>query len=436
MTLRNLRWVVGILVAGMVGLTPSRGVGEEGPTLRVGVARVDVTPTAPVMLAGYGSRKDLSTGVHDPLSARAVVFERDEARLVLVSTDLIGFYGGSLESTRRAILEACGLRPDELFLTAIHTHSGPSLGIGLDGGKAHPNNVAYSQALGGKLAALVKDAQAHAIPSRVTTGSGSSPVGVNRRAVVKDRTGATRIELGRNPAGPTDPEVQVVVVRPTGATAPSAVLFAYATHSTSLGPANLRISGDVHGLAARFVEAHLGSHMVAPEFAGASGDIDPWFRVLPGFKTEGGWLPEPELLGTWLGEEVVTVARHLEAGTGSDAGPVRVAGKTLELPAKSGNDDGPATSPTRPFHVSVGRVGDVAFVGLGGEVFHQIGRAIKAGSPFATTVVMTHCNGAAGYLPTRDSYPAGGYEVQSSGFGPDASDLLVKEVLALLATLR
>jgi neutral ceramidase len=434
MTLRNLRWVVGVLVAGMVGLMPSRGVSGERPALRVGVARADVTPTAPVMLAGYGSRKDLSTGVHDPLSARAVVFERDETRLVLVSTDLIGFYGGSLETIRLAILEACGLRPDELFLTAIHTHSGPSLGVGLDGGKAHPNNVAYTRTLGGKLAALVKNAQAHATPARVATGSGSSPVGVNRREVVKDRTGALRVVLGRNPAGPTDPEVQVVVVKPAGATTPSAVLFAYATHSTSLGPANLRISGDVHGLAARFVEAHLGGRVVAPEFAGASGDIDPWFRVLPRFKTEGGWLPEPELLGAWLGEEVVTVARRVEAG--ADAGPVRVAGKTLELPAKSGDDDGPATSPTRPFHVSVGRVGDVAFVGLGGEVFNQIGRAIKAGSPFAATVVMTHCNGAAGYLPTRDSYPAGGYEVQSSGFGPDAADLLVKEVLALLATLR
>jgi hypothetical protein len=400
--------------------------------VRAGVAQVDITPGQPVTLAGYASRKELSEGVHDRLSARAVAFEEGGRRLVLVSTDLIGFYGDSLDAIRGAIREATGLREDELFLTAIHTHSAPVLVVGE--GEGHANNLAYTRQLKETLAALVRDALGHMEAAEIGAGSGASPVGANRRETVKDPSGATRIVLGRNPSGSTDPEVQVVVVARAGEERPKAVLFAYATHSTSLGPGNLRISGDVHGLAERFVEAQLGRGIIAPAFAGASGDIDPWYRVLPGFRTDDGWTPEPDLLGTLLGEEVVHVVRRVRPMAA--AGPVRTASATIELPGKPvGQDKQTSDDSTKALALTVGRVGDVAFVGLGCEAFHAVGKAIKAASPFPTTLVITHCNGAAGYLPTRDAYPQGGYEIQSSPFAPGADERVVEEVTKLLRTL-
>jgi hypothetical protein len=75
-------------------------------------------------------------------------------------------------------------------------------------------------------------------------------------------------------------------------------------------------------------------------------------------------------------------------------------------------------------------------VGLGGEVFNELGKAIKSASPFRTTFVMTHCNGAAGYVPARASYEEGGYEVQSSPFAPGAGEQLVEEVTRLLRELK
>ncbi len=105
---------------------------EPAGILRAGVAKTDITPAKPVMLAGYGSRRDLSQGVHDPLSARVVAFEQDGKRLVLVSTDLLGFYGDSAESVRKAILDACRLQPSELFLTATHTHAAPTISLQSD----------------------------------------------------------------------------------------------------------------------------------------------------------------------------------------------------------------------------------------------------------------------------------------------------------------
>ena len=117
--------------------------GEPSDVLRAGIAKQEITPAKPVMLAGYGSRKDLSQGVHDPLFARVVAFERNGKKLVLVSTDILGFYGGTTASMRKAICESCRLEPSELFLTAIHTHAAPV--IALDGENVHPNNLEYTQ---------------------------------------------------------------------------------------------------------------------------------------------------------------------------------------------------------------------------------------------------------------------------------------------------
>lgn len=298
-------------VAGLLSTTAFVGLpSASGGALRAGVAKVDITPGQPVLLAGYSSRTNLSQGVHDPLSARAVAFEHDGKRLVLVSLDNFGFYNGTAEPMRQAVLDACRLQPSELFLCAIHTHSAPTLTLNAE--KGRPNNVDYSKALQVKLVEVTRTALARLASVQVGVGSGSSSVGANRREAILDRSGRTRIVLGRNPSAPTDREVQVLkIVRAQGNDL-LGVVFGYATHSTSLGPRNHLISGDVHGLAAQFLEAHFGAEVVAPVFAGASGNIDTWFRVLPGFNTTNGWIPEPVLLGTLLGEEVAHVVRRIE----------------------------------------------------------------------------------------------------------------------------
>jgi len=406
---------------------------QADDALRAGVASCDITPTKPVTLAGYGARKGLSQGVHDPLSARVLAFEQGGKRLVLVSTDLIGFYSGTAEVVRKAILAECRLEPSELFLCGIHTHSAPTLALA--GSEAHANNIEYTERLKSRLVAVVREALSRATPARIGFGSGASPVGINRRQVAVDKAGKRQIRLGRNPDTLTDREVQVLKVARAENSEPAAILFAYATHSTSLGGKNLIVSGDVHGLAEQFVEKHLGGGVVAPAFAGASGNVDPWCRVLPEFKTANGWIPEPVLLGTLLGEEVVDVwnaIQKLEA-----KGPVVTAMKTVDLPRKTLDEaQKKATRILSAFNVTVGRVGDVAFVGLGGEVFNEIGKAIKTASPFPHTIVMTHCNGAGGYVPTKQSYDDGGYEVKTSPYLPTAAEQLTQEAVRLLQTLK
>ena len=90
---------------------------------------------------------------------------------------------------------------------------------------------------------------------------------------------------------------------------------------------------------------------------------------------------------------------------------------------------------TRPYAITVARLGDVAFDGLGGEVLTEIGMAIKAGSPCRHTFVITHCNGAAGYLAPKEAHVQEGYEVQTSRFAPQAADIVIRESIRLLHDL-
>ena len=244
-----------------------------GAALRAGAARTDITPDKPITMAGYGSRTQLSEGVHDPLLARVVAFENDGKRLVLVSTDLIGFYGGTAEHFREIILKEFKLEPGELFVSSVHTHAGP--GLTIDKEKGHPNNLEYTKKLEGTLVKLIHEAIDDMGPVRYGTGVGYSPVGINRRELQFDRSGNSQIKLGRNPYGPTDKEVLVTkLTRPDGEV--FAALFDYATHGTCLGGKNLTVSGDVMGLAEQFAEKILGEGVIVAAFAGASGNIDPF----------------------------------------------------------------------------------------------------------------------------------------------------------------
>jgi neutral ceramidase len=189
-----------------VGLYSPDARAAEPPSaaLRCGIAKADITPTKPVRMAGYASRKELSQGVHDPLSARAVAFECGGKRAVLVSLDNLGFYNDTAAAIRAAVLERCKLEPSELMLCAIHTHSAPSLTLSAD--KDHPNNVEYTRTLAVTTADLVERALGSMEPVSLGVGKGYSPVGMNRREKVTDGD-KTTIRLGRNAYGPTDKEI-------------------------------------------------------------------------------------------------------------------------------------------------------------------------------------------------------------------------------------
>ena len=87
--------------------------------------------------------------------------------------------------------------------------------------------------------------------------------------------------------------------------------------------------------------------------------------------------------------------------------------------------------------VMVVRIGQLAFVGLPGEVFCELGLAIKRGSPARYTLVAGLANDAVGYLPTPEAFGQGGYEPTpgSTFYEPNAGTRLVESALSQLDRL-
>src|SRR4051812_4188603 len=56
--------------------------------LRAGVSVVDITPPSGYRMAGYYSERR-NTGTHDPLLAKAVVFQQGDVKAALVECDLV-----------------------------------------------------------------------------------------------------------------------------------------------------------------------------------------------------------------------------------------------------------------------------------------------------------------------------------------------------------
>jgi len=96
-------------------------------TWKVGVSKVDITPTFPVYMAGYGNRTQKHDDVLAPIFARCLALEdASGTRAVQLSLELLGASNELVDSVREAVA-AHGVEGAAVRLTATHTHSAPSL---------------------------------------------------------------------------------------------------------------------------------------------------------------------------------------------------------------------------------------------------------------------------------------------------------------------
>ena len=390
--------------------------GQGAPALRAGVARIDITPEGPVALQGYlNPEHRISEGVHDRLFARAIAFASGSRRFVLVSADLASFSIGPY--FQHIIAQRLGLRPEEILLCAIHTHSGPQLSLNRE--YPHPGNAPYTETLAEKLVTVADRALRALGPVRISVGRSTSRVGMSRRTILPDG----RVEMLPNPSGISDPELLALRIDREGGGL-LAVLFSYACHSRSLRSPNRLVSGDVLGIAEQRAESRLGGQVMVAAFAGASADVDPE-RVVDTFAAPGGAVPETVRLGEALGNSVVDAVHRPPPNAGPV--PFRFEASDVQLPRKHGG--------TRPLRVVTAAIGDIGVAAFECEASTQIGLAVKAASPFTHTFVATICHAWGGYLPATSQYAEGGYEVDRSPYAPGAADTLVDATVGMLKRL-
>lgn len=92
--------------------------------------------------------------------------------------------------------------------------------------------------------------------------------------------------------------------------------------------------------------------------------------------------------------------------------------------------------PKRNLNITIASLGELCLIGMGAEVCVEIGMILQNLSPFKNTVIITHCNGASGYLPSANMYPERGYEVSGSLFAPGAADQAIVKTIEALDSLH
>jgi neutral ceramidase len=403
---------ISILTALLSFITVSKQKDNNENTLLAGASRINITPTTPIRMSGYGNRDESFKGVHDSLYVTATVFSNGSEKSVIITADLIGFTHDFCEATMSKIESEAGIKKEFILLSANHNHGGPV-------NKTYAKDVSpeiekYVQSVQQKIITAVKQANNQLQPALIGMGVGICKMNINRRARFADGN----VGLGRNPDGPCDHDVAVIRVDDMKKN-PIAIHINWPCHGTASGQENYQITGDWPGLAARYIEKEFGKEIIVPVTAGASADINPIYGPNDNFR-------EIETIGMMVGDEVIRVAKTIQTFPNGNIEAIKMTVMAEgKKPSKSRAPNQELESGEKvPINLSALKIGNILFAGVSGELMTEIGMRIKEESPFKNTVIITHCDGSSGYLCTDQAYPEGGYEAMVSRVMPGTEYLI------------
>ena len=376
---------------------------------RAAVVKVDITPTTPQWLMGYGPRQ--STGVRDKIYHRIAALDDGGTQTFIVASELCLFSPTVYDDVTATLKKELGLEPRQLWWTVTHSHSTPEVGppgmydVLLKGRSDHPWNRDYCEFVKAALVAGIRDARARLAPARIAIGTGFSRANINRRA--RDADG--KISLGLNPDGPADRQIGLLrIERPDGS--PLGLIANYAMHGTVLAGSMLQVSGDGPGVVSSYVEEKIGAPLLY--INGAAGNLAPIytvqdlakshigeFRVLLGDK----WIETPRRADLGWSEELAAYGAKSPAGVDLVRIPVRAL-----------------------------RINDTILWGSPVELFCEIALRVRADSPFRHNFFFGYSNGWLGYLPTAEAFRDGGYEPRTSPFTAQVERDYTEGVMAFL----
>jgi neutral ceramidase len=435
-------------------------------TFYAGAAQREITPVDSQFLFGYPHVERYSTGVHDPLYSSALYLETGGQRYLIIANDIIFVSQDSVAKVRPQISKATGIPASNIMITATHTHSGPSTMdyICNEADDIVPGaDPAYIELMESRIIeagiAAAGDREESVIGFYYADGTG---VGTNRR----------------DPAGPSDLEVPVVVVKRTGSDSIHALMLVCSMHPTVMHEDSKLISGDFPGMTREYLQKALGKECVILYNTGCEGNQSP--RHV----TKGNTFDEARRIGYLLGK---AVERNLDQAKFLDEIDISFSGTKAELIRKpfpgieeaSGKlsqavkhldelrTSGAPSQEVRtaecdwfgaeetltlamaqvdgrieaeyakcmPAEIDVLRIGSMAFVFWPGEVFIEYQLDVR--SQYKNAYIINLANGELqGYIVTREAAEEGGYEASNGLFAPESGDLLVGETRKLLAAMN
>ncbi|QYM78526.1 hypothetical protein K0B96_14670 [Horticoccus luteus] len=431
-----------------------------------GAVTIDITPREPVFLFGYPHVPRMSTGVHDPLECAALFLQADGRAALFLATDLIFVPRPLVEDVRRRISAATGVEEGAILISATHTHSGP-LTADQVGNAADPVVPKADQAYLSWLGDRLVDAACRAVSIAV-------PAEVGRARAQAEGVGSNR----HDPAGPTDPDVPILIARDAQTKEVLACMLVYGMHPTVLHEDSTLFSADFPFFTRRFLQEDVfGKRCVVLFHNGASGNQSPRHM------TKANTFAEAQRLGENLGRSVAAAVQGVEFAPlasvryarahvdliartfpsvaaarenvervraryrrlqqeGASRQSVRTAEcdvfgaeetAELALAAENGQLAG-AIAACTPAEIQAVRLDGWTYVAWPGEFFVEFGLAVKARS--ADTFLVTIANGELqGYIVTDEAVAKGYYESLNAVFAASNGARFVEATAALVARL-
>ena len=411
--------------------------------MQAGVAKIEITPSAGIALSGYIARRGPALGAHDPLYAKTLVLDNGATQAALVTVDVLGLQRSVVANIRAAIAAQTGIPAANILIACSHTHAGPATMVLQGCGEVDP---AYLQTLQERIVVVTGQAWANRRPARFGVGHGQVTAGVHNR---------------RNPGAVIDPDLAIVRVDDTDGR-PLAVLLNYACHPTCVTGENQLFSAEYCGYATARIQQTTDA--ITLFFTGAIGDVGPSRRGWDVLEQIGNAVAEETLrvlptIAVTEWQTLTSVSRTVELPLQPLPTVAELAAFTAEqqrLLADSERMQQPyqpqivaamlnwtaatlttVTAPAAPTTVTTEiqaiRAGDLCFVNAPGELFVELGLAVKEAAPTDHLFLCGFGNDNIGYIPTPHAYPQGGYEIADAykyygypaALAPEAGQLYV-----------
>ncbi len=179
--------------------------------LQIGWASTSITPDRPIVLHGQLYHR-ISSYVHDPITATALVVENGDEQFTMVSLDVASVSLDYIERVLNTVSDIKGLDPGKITFSATHTHNSSRF-------TDDPHRELFEKNIGGdvlqkiqepenlmtaeesrnfihdKLVSIIRDAWENRKPGGISYASDYAAIGFNRRPVFDLGEGKTESKM-------------------------------------------------------------------------------------------------------------------------------------------------------------------------------------------------------------------------------------------------
>lgn len=447
----------------------------------VGYAEVNINPPLGIGIWGYYVPR-FAKGILDDVGVRAIAFSMGQKRFVMISADLCAIPKEIYVRCAEAIEKTTGLSGDNVLLAATHTHTNGIIGESTSFEADEEVIRRYEAFFVSRVADAAKLAFDDLKPAKMGYAVGHAPDRTSyiRRYKMKDGSTMTCPPINNPdidyPIGELDKRVNVLRFDREGAE--TVVLVNYGLHADTVN--GELISADWPGWMISTVEKAI-DNVKCVFFSGAAGDVGST-NVNP----SGGDMNDTEIsfdnemkspgMARFVGRAFAgTVLQVFDKVEYIDVDGINILHRPIKVPANvPAKEDMPRAHEYKKLHEE-GRddlipytamelttvvaealrmcalengpeefvfdllgiqIGNVAFVGMPGEAFTDVGVGIKDTEGWDLILLCALVNAYEGYFPMQSAYDEGGYEARTSRYKAGVAERIIEGGKQVLCDLK